>query len=137
MLRPVRIPELMIVACTFALAPPALGQDSSRKIPCKTAAEANACYWTHGRITGGSGNPAIRLWKIGTDRILGVYSGPSVNRFGQDNESPELPANLSRVFHPAENWVFGDFEVCPLEPERKGAMQAVCIEAAKNLRVSQ
>jgi hypothetical protein len=27
----------------------------------------------------------------------------------------------------------GDFEVCPLEPERPGWMQAACIESAKNI----
>jgi len=29
--------------------------------------------------------------------------------------------------------VFGDFEVCALEPERPHTMQMVCIESAKNL----
>jgi hypothetical protein len=32
---------------------------------------------------------------------------------------------------PDSTWA--DFEVCPLEPERKGWMQAVCIESAKNI----
>jgi hypothetical protein len=132
-----RFPVLLALICALAFVPTASGQEAPRKILCKTPAIANACYWTRGRITGGSGNPAIRIWKVGTERLLGVCSGPLVDRFGPDNESPELPPNLSGVFRPTENWVFGDFEVCPLEPERKGAMQAVCIEAAKNLRVAQ
>jgi hypothetical protein len=73
------------------------------------------------------------LWKIGTKRILGIYSGPSVDRYGLDNENPELPYNLSRKWDPLKGRAFGDFEVCPLEPEKPDTMQAVCIESAKNI----
>jgi hypothetical protein len=89
----------------------------------------------HGRIGYYNGTPAIRLWKIGTNRLLGIYSGPSVDRYGLDNEDPQMPAKLKRSLKPSQNQVFGDFEVCPLEPEREGAMQAACIESAKNLVV--
>lgn len=33
--------------------------------------------------------------------------------------------------------VFADFEVCPLEPEHKGEMRAVCVESAKNIFVQR
>jgi hypothetical protein len=58
---------------------------------------------------------------------------PSVDRYGLDNENPELPSNLKCKLKPSENRVYGEFEVCPLEPEREGPMQAACIESAKNL----
>ena len=105
-----------------------------REIPCRTPANAPTCYWTHGRLGFYNGTPAVRLWKVGTHRLLGIYSGPSLDRFGLDNENPELPANVERVWDPIHNGrLFGDFEVCPLEPEQHGAMQAACIESAKNL----
>lgn len=104
---------------------------SKRKIPCKTIQNASSCYWTHGRLTYGNGTPAVRLWKIGTHRVLGIYSGPSVDRrHSMDNEGPALPANLAMPFGSA---IFADFEVCPLEAEKRGAMQAACIETAKNI----
>ena len=104
-----------------------------RTIPCKTPQNAGSCYWTHGRVGFYNGTPAIRLWKVGTNRLLGIYSGPSVDRYGLDNEDPQMPTNLKRSFKPSENRVYGEFEVCPLEAERDGAMQAACIESAKNL----
>ena len=107
----------------------------SRSIPCKTPENASACYWTHGRLVYANGMPAFRLWKIGTKRLLGIYSGPAADRLSLDNEDPQMPANLERIFNPPETQVFGDFEVCPLEPVRDGAMQAACIESAKNLVV--
>jgi len=89
-----------------------------------------------------NGNPSYRLWKIGTHRVLGIYSGPSVDRYGLDNEGPELPSNVERKLwatkdHHQANDIFGDFEVCPLEPEKPGVMQAACIESAKNIVIEK
>jgi hypothetical protein len=102
-------------------------------VPCKTDENAASCYWTHGRLSFYNGTPAFRLWKAGTHRLLGIYSGPSADRHGLDNEHPEFPINVKKAFTPTENFIFADFEVCPLEPEKLGTMQAACIEAAKNI----
>ncbi len=96
-----------------------------------------------------NGNPSDRIWQIGTRRILGVFSGPShfPPRTIADDENPELPAKLKRAYDADyRRWkrsngnkdyefpiIFADFEVCRLEPEKKGEMQAVCIESAKNI----
>jgi len=77
----------------------------TRKIPCKTEAIAASCYWTHGRLIYGNGTPALRLWKTGTNRLMGIFSGPSINVRGDDNgdnEHPELPASLSRQIIPSK-----------------------------------
>src|ERR1700674_5365272 len=112
-MRRIALPLLFVVvlACSSGTAT----GSSKRRIPCKTLANATSCYWTHGRLTYGNGTPAMRLWKIGTHRLLGIYSGPSVDRHSVDNENPELPANLAGKLHPGENWIVADFEVCPLE----------------------
>ncbi len=85
------------------------------------------------------GTPSFRLWKIGTHRMLAIYSGPSVDFAVDDlgdNEHPEFPANIQRVFRPPDRpLLFADFEVCPLEPEKPNVMQAACIESAKNIFV--
>jgi len=123
-----------------ALAAQALPQATAqRKIPCKTPEIAASCYWTHGRLNFANGAPSYRIWKIGTKRILGVYSGPSryPPRTDKDSELPEFPAEIDKVFRPPNNTVYADFEICPLEQERKGEMQAVCIESAKNVVVEE
>jgi hypothetical protein len=119
------------------------GQDApqiaaKRKVPCKTPENAAACYWAHGRLSVYSGTPSFRLWKIGTHRILGIYSGPdAAKRDELDNEHPEIPVNVRRVFKPFANQIFADFEICPLEPDVAGSMQAACIESAKNIVVDR
>lgn len=132
---------LRLVLTTLCLAVPVGGGTGTatqkRKVPCKTPANAALCYWTHGRLGFYNGNPSIRLWTVGTHRLLGIYSGPSADRYGEDSGHPEFPRNVERTFHPMHNRIYGDFQVCPLEPERQGAMQAACIEAAKNLVVEK
>ena len=129
-----------------ALGAQAVPQDTAkRKIPCKTPENAALCYWTHGRLSAYNGDPSIRLWKIGTKRILGIYSGPSryPPRTDADSELPEYPRNLDHAYEvagitePTPYPAYADFEVCPLEPERPGWMQAVCIESAKNIFIDK
>jgi len=127
----------------------ATANGDNRKIPCKTPENASLCYWARGRLSIYNGDPSDRIWKTGTRRVLGVFNGPShfPPRSDDDVESPELPANLDRTYE-SDHWrwkrskgdayyefpdIFADFEVCPLEPERKGAMQAVCVESAKKI----
>ena len=107
---------------------------AKRKVACKIPENAASCYWAHGRLSIYNGTPSYRLWKIGTHRILGIYSRPEGQTADTlDAEHPELPANLDRAFKSLATEVFADFEICPLEPERTGVMQAACIESAKNI----
>jgi hypothetical protein len=58
----------------------------------------------------------MRIWRIGTNRILGVQDGP-------------LPIELGeKMDWDVQAW--GDFEVCPLTRQRPGWMQMVCIESS-------
>jgi len=88
-----------------------------------------------------NGTPAYRVWKVGTKRLLGIYSGPTAwhgDQLAIDNEDPEFPANVEKAWDPRIGAdLFADFEICPLEPERPGFMQASCIESAKNIFVER
>ena len=103
----------------------------------------------HGRLSVWEGNPPFRIWKIGTRRIVAVFSGPShfPPRSERDGNFPEFPLSLDKAYDAynrrmkQENGVIGampppafaDFEVCPLEPEMAGEMRAVCIESAEKI----
>jgi hypothetical protein len=120
---------------------------SKRKIPCKTPDNAAMCYWTHGRLSNYSVNFTWLLWKISANRLLKICDEPTYSSMQStgDCADPEFPANLERVYDADQrHWkmggghgeyfppdVFGDFQICPLEPERKGERQYACIESAK------
>ena len=68
---------------------------------------------------------------------MGIYSGPGAGpsndgRPEEVEEGVELPANLLKQDFTKVS-VFGDFEVCPLAPEKEEHMQPACIESAKNI----
>jgi len=130
----------------------ALAQTRPRRIPCKTRENASVCYRTKGRLSVYNGNPSLRIWKIGTHRILGIFNGPShfPPQEIADNENPDLPSSVERAYAAdRRRWerdgesaydlpdIFADFEVCPLEPEKPGWMQAVCIESAAQIFIDK
>jgi hypothetical protein len=87
---------------------------------CKTDPDIiGACFTVHGRLSAWNGTPPMRIWRVGTKRVLGV-----------PNEIlPEEVANRM-------DWgieAYGDFMVCPFTQERPGEMQMVCIESAENV----
>lgn len=63
---------LVAVIALLLLGMMTAGEVPKRTIPCKTPHNASSCYWTHGRIGFYNGTPAIRLWKVGTNRLLGI-----------------------------------------------------------------
>jgi hypothetical protein len=120
----------------------ALATENYRKQPCKTPALAPSCVQMHGRLRQGSGNPSMRLWQIGTTHIYGIYT----NKYGfdhddtiADNEGPTPPANIDKLRYPEGGLreIYGDFEVCPLEPPIEGHMQAACIANASHVIASK
>ena len=82
------------------------------------------CYETRGRLQAANGNPSVRIWKVGTKRVLGVR-----------NENLEnLPTKVKEEFSFGV-FVFADYKVCPLTKEKPGHMQMVCVESMKNIRI--
>jgi hypothetical protein len=133
---------LIAALALCAVAAQAIPQDTAkRKIPCKTPQNAASCYWTHGRLKVANGNPSLRVWKIGTKHLFGIYSGPSTfpPRTSEDSESPELSANLENLDNALDDGgvIFADFEMCPLRPERPGQMQPAYIESARKIFVNR
>ncbi len=135
----------------FVLAPALLliahASGAERPSVCKTSAIASSCYQTHGRMmVYNGGYPNLRLWKIGTHDLLGIWSGPLqfahkefLNSYPEGDGS-ELPTNVASAFvrnDSTHTAIYADFEVCPLEPHIPGHMQAACIESAKHLVVKK
>ena len=88
------------------------------------------CFRVRGRAAFYNGNPTVRIWKVGTRRLLGVSD--SRCQLPRCEPLPEALRALLSWEHP----VFADFEVCPFTRSRPGVMQFVCIAAASNLRAT-
>ena len=117
---------LAVVALLLGTPLSVAGFQSLVDSPCKgRPAVVGSCFSVHGRVSAGNGTPAIRLWPVGSHRLLGV-----------SDEGENLPQCVSA--HLSDTTVvFGDFLVCPFAPDRPGVMRPACIESASNLVVQE
>ena|SRR5690349_13126327 len=121
-----RLARRLVFVAVLASAPCARAFESTVDAPCKeNPALVGPCFEVHGRVSAGCGTPGIRLWPVGTRRMLGV-----------SDEGENLPQCVSDHLT-SYTVVFGDFLVCPLSPDRPGVMRAACIESASNVVVQQ
>jgi hypothetical protein len=105
---------------------------ASRPLTCKGNSEViDKCFTVHGRATFGSGTPALRIWPIGTKRMLGVTAGP----IADDADAPICPKEMLKFDDGIEE--YGDFEVCPFTSDKPGRMQMVCVESVSNLVIHE
>ena len=82
-----------------------------------------------GRLGVYNGAPALRIWKIGTKRMLGI----SEQRFaiaGVRNVPEDVQTKIDQ-----NRFLYGDFIVCPFTEPQPNEMQLVCIERVINLRI--
>jgi hypothetical protein len=121
--------SLLLVLCgsIAAQSPPVQAEKSCRQHP----ELIGKCFAVHGRLSIYSGNPGLRLWRIGTKRILGV----SEQRFALPGYR-NIPSDLVKQLD-LENRIIGDFLVCPFTRSRPGEMQLMCIESARNIVVKE
>jgi hypothetical protein len=82
-----------------------------------------SCFQVHGRLTVQNGIP-FKIWIIGTKRIVGVSN--------MDNLHPLLEKYLSE-----SSRIYGDFTICPYEPDKPGHLRWVCLQAAERLVVER
>ncbi len=84
----------------------------------------------HGRLSLSYGTPSMRIWKIDSERLFGVYD------MAEELYSRSTFANTPGTIEKNLNFsieVYGDFLVYSLTPEKDGVMQHVCVESASNL----
>jgi hypothetical protein len=84
------------------------------------------CFKHHGRLSSQNGI-ALTIWLIGTTR-----------RVGLDNDFDDLPAIVRKYLEmtsPDHSYVYGDFDICPLEPDTPGHLRQVCVVGAEKLVV--
>ena len=99
-------------------------------IPCSAADQfVDPCYQVRGRLSVWNGTPTLRIWVVGTQRILGIPS--------EETDFPlkysKLPANVERLLIGNGTNIFADFDVCPLTKERPGTMRMVFVRSASHV----
>ena len=95
--------------------------------PWKCDAEPiEPCVKRRGRLSSQNGI-ALKLWLIGTTRMVVVGNGID-----------GLPRSLWKYLEltsPSHSYIFGDFDVCMVEPQRPGHIGRACLAGGTNLVV--
>ncbi len=89
------------------------------------------CFTVYGRLSVYNGTPSIRLWRIGSKRMLGVRDSEDIS--GKPGPAT-IPASIKEKLD-WDRYIFGNFLVCPLTRSRPGRMQTICIESGNHLIV--
>jgi len=119
---------IVLAACTVGARSP-LPQPADE---CRARPDlVGKCFNVRGRLSVYNGTPSIRLWPLGTKRLLGVIDPRDPSAVPGRDTIPESIASKLNF----DKDVFGDFLVCPLTRARPGRMQTVCIESGKDLVV--
>lgn len=119
----------LLIACNSFLA-----QSPSKPVSnsCRARSDlVGKCFTVYGRLSLGNGTPSIRLWKIGSKRMLGVLDPKDISG---ELGSSTIPASIEEQLN-FDKYILGNFMVCPLTRSRPKEMQTVCIESGKNLIV--
>ena len=101
---------------------------------CRTRPDVvGRCFTVHGRLSVYNGTPSIRLWPLGSKRLLGILDPNDVS-------SAPGPTVLPEEIKNKLDWnkdVFGDFFVCPLSRKQPGRMQTICLDSGNHLTVRE
>ncbi len=93
---------------------------------CPGMKPVERCFKRHGRLSSQNGI-ALKIWLTGTTRVVAL-----------DNEFGRLPTTVREYLEmtsPKHSYVYGDFDICPLEPDKPGQMRRVCVVGAEKLVV--
>jgi len=84
------------------------------------------CFTHHGRLSSQNGT-ALKIWLVGTKRVVGL-----------ENDVDELPSVVKKYLDMTSidhSYIYGDFEICPVEKDSPGHMRRVCVTGAQKLVV--
>ena len=90
---------------------------------------SGACFETRGRMATYDGNPSLRIWPVGTKRLLGLSE-----RRGSMNEAYNLPRELLAQLSFGKA-MYADFTICPFTDDEPGVMRLACVESAENISI--
>lgn len=115
---------LLSVAC--------FSQQDTSSVNCKPCRKhpgvIGPAFKIRGVLSYWNGAPGVRIWKVGTKRILGVSEG----RFYREGYC-NLPKWLPTITFDEE--ITGDFVLYPFTKDKPEEMRLVCIDTVYNMKV--
>ncbi len=90
---------------------------------------SGACFEIRGRMAIYNGNPSLRIWPVGTKRLLALSE-----RRGSMNEDYNVPKELLEQLSFGKA-MYADFTICPFTDDEPGVMRLACVESAEDISI--
>ena len=119
---PLRLVAVAVLSAAAISAVEPRGFAQTSRWEC-TETPVEVCAWRHGRLSSGNGAGKV-IWLVGTRRKVRV-----------GGLAPEFLDKYFDMASPHHSYIYGDFEICPLEPLKDGHMQDGCVTDARKLVV--
>jgi hypothetical protein len=97
---------------------------------CKAQPQlSGACFEIRGRMAIYNGNPRLRIWPVGTKKLLALSE-----RRGTMNEDYNVPKELLEQLSFGKA-MYADFTICPFTDDEPGVMRLACVESAEDISI--
>ena len=120
------LPVVIALAATVGLGARTVAQTAEVGTWQCAAKPIEPCGVRHGRLSSQNGI-GLKIWLIGTTRVVAL-----------ENSFDQLPSHIRRyvsMTSPDHSYIYGDFNLCPLEPDRPGHIRRACAIGAEKLVV--
>src|SRR5215472_6488568 len=106
-----RYAAIAVALYLYSIGAIAVSEQIDMRLGCKSNPKVIAmCFDLRGRLSAYNGNPTLRIWPIGTHRLVGVV----------DNEEKlSVPTNI-RPLNGFSNDIFARYLVCPFTRFKPG-----------------
>jgi len=84
------------------------------------------CKKHHGRLSSQNGI-GLKIWLLGTTRMVALE-----NAF---DDLPQILRQYLEMTGPNHSYIFGDFDICPVEPDTAGHLRRVCVTGGEKFVV--
>lgn len=123
-------PATLLLACALPLVASPLCAQSDLILANQVCASSDSifvgpCRSLRARLVPGADNIRIRIWPVGSSRLLG-YAGRALKC--------RLPPMLERLMDQGKT-VYAEVSVRPVAPSQPGHMQFACVAAADHMKV--
>ncbi len=103
---------------------------------CKESPKVvDQCLTIRGRLIIANGGWQLRIWPVGTKRLLAVVDPNGIwdDTKSEDNGAPYMTPEVKAALNYGDNAVFADYTLCPITKDVPGEMRHVCMVDAKNI----
>jgi len=126
---------VVLFCCSFAIHSNAVSAEEFGRACRESPKVVDQCFTIRGRLIIYNGGWQLRIWPVGTKRLLAVVDPNGIwdDTTSQESGAPYMTPEVKKALNFGDNAVFADYTLCPLTKDIPEHMRHVCMVDAKNI----